>query len=171
MTLNTSAADFAECLPRASGQPPIGACRIVGLRHGHVSLETDGAEALFATSEAPAVLGNWRPDIAGFEKIALVGQVPLALDGPIAPGDLIEPSGRSDGIGRRFDETAGDLAPLIVGRALDSVSAGARATVAVAVGLHAADVGRLVARAVKAQSNEIADLRRELAELAARLGG
>jgi hypothetical protein len=59
---------------------------------------------------------------------------------------------------------------LIVGRALDSVSAGTRATVAVAVGLHAADVGRLVARAVKAQSNEIADLRRELALLAARIG-
>jgi hypothetical protein len=171
VTLNTSSADFAECLPRASGQPPIGACRIVGLRHGHVSLETDGAEALFATSEAPAVLGNWRPDIAGFEKIALVGQVPLALDGPVAPGDLIEPSGRADGIGRRFDDTAGDLAPLIVGRALGAVSAGTRATVAVAVGLHAADVGRLVARAVKAQSNEIADLRRELAELATRLGG
>jgi hypothetical protein len=169
VTLKTIGADFAECLPRAAGAAAIGAGRIVGLTGGAVSLVTEGADAVFVTSEAPAVLGNWRKGREGVEKIALIGQVPLAVDGPVDAGDLIQPSGRNDGIGRRFDDTSGELAPAIVGRALGPVPAGTRGTVTVAVGLHAQDVARLVRRALAAQQGEIAELRASLAALAQRL--
>ena len=169
VTLKTTGADFAECLPLAAGTAAIGAGRIVGLTGGAVALMTEGADAVFVTSEAPAVLGNWRKGLEGVEKIALIGQVPLQADGPVEAGDLIEPSGRNDGIGRRFDDTSGELAPAIVGRALGSVPAGTRGTVTVAVGLHAQDVARLVRRALAAQQGDIAELRASLAALAQRL--
>lgn len=166
----TSGADFAECLPRADGHAAIGARRIVGFRGGTISLDTIDADAVFATSEAAAVLGNWKPDMAGFEKIALVGQVPLEINGPIAAGDLVEPSGRGDGIGRRLDEATAGLCPHIVGRALGSVAPGKRAAIPVAVGMGQRDVARLLARRVEAQAADIAELRQQVARLSARFG-
>jgi hypothetical protein len=167
--LKTSGADFAECLARAPGEPVIGPARVIGLKGGAVSLVTRDADAVFVTSEAPAVLGNWQSDRAGFEQIALVGQAPVLVDGPVSVGDLIEPSGRDDGIGRRLDEAAAGLTPMIVGRALTALAAATRGTVTVAVGLHAHDAARLVARAVRTQADEIAALRAELARLTASL--
>ena len=119
---------------------------------------TDDAEALFATSEAPAVLGNWRPDIAGFERSH--GRAGAARarrpdragrsDRAIRSQRRYRPPVRRD----RGRSCALDRRP----RLELGVSAGTGATVAVAVGLHAADVGRLVEHGQRAQSDEIADL-------------
>jgi len=165
-------ADFAECLPR-EGAEPIGAGRIVGVRGGRVSLVTEGADSVLVTTDRAIVVGN-APDAAnmsGWERVAMIGQVPVSVEGPVAPGDFIVPSGRGDGLGRAVAAgavTAAEAAA-IVGRAWQASPETGVKAINVAVGAPGATAVQALTGALSAQAAEIADLRALVETLCARL--
>lgn len=166
--------DFAECLRRADAVEPIGPGRIVGVHGGRISLDTDGADSLMVTTDRAAVVGNV-PDHGedGWERVAMVGQVPVHVDGPVRAGDYILPSGKGDGAGRAVPAAA--LAPAetikVVGRAWEDSDDPGRKRINVAVGMAGAMPADAMASAFATQAETIARLEAQLATLAARLEG
>jgi len=172
VSFNSSGADFAECLPRAEGVAPIGPGRIVAVRGGKLSLRTDGADTLLVTTDRAAVRGNV-PAVELeplHESVALVGQVDVWVDGPVAAGDYIVASERHDGVGRAVPAsrlTAADVTQ-IVGRAWAGSDSDRPKRVNTLIGA----AGAAGAAAVLAeQSAAIAQLRNELAQLRQSLRG
>ena len=172
LRLVSGGADFAECLRRADAAAPIGPGRIVGVRNGAVSLVTAGADSVLVTTDRAVVVGNASLGAEAAETVALIGQVMLSVHGPAASGDAILPSGRDDGMGRAVAPsrlTAAE-AGQVVGRAwADKPSAGPGALL-VAVGMQGADGIATLSATVAAQAAEIAELRRAVAALLARVG-
>jgi hypothetical protein len=164
-------ADFAECLLRQPGRAAIGANRVVGIRGGLVSLVTAGADALMVTTDRPVVVGNLPSEREeDWETVALVGQVPVMVEGPVAAGDYIVASGRNDGTGFAVAVDAwkpGEAG--LVGRAWESSDEEACKLVLVAVGV--AGTGDAMARIISDQDGKIERLQAQLDALAARLEG
>jgi hypothetical protein len=164
LRLLSGGADFAECLPRPSGTDPIGAGRIVGVRRGEVSLDTDGADSLMITTDRAVVVGNAVGGSESGETVALIGQVWAEVAGPVQSGDFILPSGRSDGTGRAVapDRLSPDEAPMVVGRAWSDSAAGPAAPVKVAVGMQGADAMSALGTALSNQQRTIEALTERL---------
>lgn len=172
VALLSGGADFAECLPR-EGVEVIGPGRIVGVRGGRVSLVTRDADSVLVTTDRAIVVGN-APDaasMADWERVAMIGQVPVSVEGPVAPGDFIVPSGRDDGIGRAVAASAVTAAEAaaIVGRAWEASDETALKTINVAVGAPGATAVQALTGALAAQAAEIADLRAMVETLCTRL--
>lgn len=172
LRLVSGGADFAESLPRAATHAPIGPGRIVGVKAGAVSLATRGADALLITTDRAVVVGNAR--LHGgppAETVAMLGQVPLFVEGPVRAGDYIVPSGHDDGVGRamRPAELDAEAAGRVVGRAWQDCPENGRRRVLVAVGVGGASVATTVLLAQQAE--RIAALESRLASLCARLDG
>src|SRR5262245_8467676 len=100
VTFNTTGADYAEWLERDEGEPPMEPGDVVGVFAGRLRRATDGADHILVVSTAPAMLANspGRDDRARYERVAMLGQVPVKVHGPVRTGDLIVPSGAADGI-------------------------------------------------------------------------
>jgi hypothetical protein len=101
VSYQTTAADYAEWLERDEGEQPMEPGDIVGVFAGRLRRATDGADHILVVSTAPAILAN-SPDAAErsrYEKVAMLGQVPAKVRGPVRSGDLIVPSGAADGSG------------------------------------------------------------------------
>jgi hypothetical protein len=166
--------DFAECLRRSEADETIGPGRIVGVHGGRISLRTEGADSLMVTTDRAAVVGNV-PDKGedGWERVAMLGQVPVHVDGPVAAGDYVLPSGKGDGVGRavRPDRLAPADAVHVVGRAWEASDASDPKRVNVAVGMAGAMAADAMAAAFATQAETIARLEVQLAALAARLEG
>ena len=167
VTYSTLGADYAEAVPRAENAARIGAKKIVGVRAGQVSLATEGADAVFVTSEAPAMLARrpHREKQDAYELLAFLGQVNVPVEGPVRSGDLIVASGKADGMGRAvpLEEVQPEDLPMIVGRAWESVDDASKSGVNAVVGpgvATAAAAGVLLAR----QAREIERLAAQLAE-------
>ena len=171
----SGSADFAESLPRAEHEPPIGAARVVGIRRGQVVRATEAVDALAVTSDNAAFVGNAPSDRAaraGSETITFVGQVDVLVEGPAAPGDFVVPSGRDDGVGRAVSPQALSLAEAgrIVGRVWqDCPGEGAR-RIRVAIGAPGATPSAGLVHILERQETVIETLKRELARLTAKLG-
>jgi hypothetical protein len=165
LRLLSGGADFAECLPRPAGAEPIGAGRIVGVRRGEVSLQTDEADSLMITTDQAVVVGNASGGVESGETIALIGQVWALVDGPVESGDFILPSGRNDGAGRAVarDRLLPAEAPQVVGRAWSDSPDAASARVKVAVGMQGADALSALSRALANQQRTIAALEEAVA--------
>ncbi len=172
VTLLSGGADFAECLPRAA-EGPIGPGRIVGVRGGQVTLSTTGADSLLVTTDRAIVVGNAPPSGQedGWERVALVGQVPVTVDGPVMAGDFILPSGRDDGVGRAVSPAnmSADQAVSVLGTAWQGADAAGRNVVTVAVGIGPASATQPLVGALAAQSRTIDALECRLAKLEAQL--
>jgi hypothetical protein len=171
LRLISGGADFAECLPRAQAGE-IGPGRIVGVRNGRVSLSTAGAEALLATTDRAVVVGNMAVDaVDAVETVALVGQVKLAVEGPVQSGDFIVPSGQDDGIGRAV--SPGSLSPdevtRVVGRAWQDRPADDRSPVTVAVGIQGSDATAALGCLLTVQQQKIEALQASLDAMSRRL--
>lgn len=168
LRLISGGADFAECLPRAAGADAIGPGRIVGVKAGHISLATEGADALLVTTDRAVVVGNAPAgrDVP-VETVALVGQVALCVSGPVRSGDFILPSGRNDGEGRAVAAAALSpaLAGQIVGRAWQDKPYPATAPVVVAVGIQGADAIAALSAIWQAQDDRLAELQRQFAAI------
>lgn len=160
-------ADYAEALPRAPDTAPIGPGRIVGVKAGQVSLATDGADAVFVTTDRPALLGNAPPrDKRGnYEMLAFIGQVAVTVEGAVALGDLIVASGKADGTGRAVAVDKIDAAdiPLIVGRAWETADGTKPTRVNALVGPGAASVAA-TASLLARQAREIERLSHQVAQ-------
>src|SRR5262249_5804911 len=97
ITLNTTGADFAECLPLDSGirvEPG----DVVGIVEGKLTLDTRSAQQLAAISTRPAIVGNAAPVPARQARVALLGQTPVKVRGCVTAGDVLVPSGLNDGV-------------------------------------------------------------------------
>jgi hypothetical protein len=165
LRLLSGGADFAECLPRRDAATPIGAGRIVGVRGGRVSLDTDGADALMITTDRAVIVGNAMNSAEASEMVAFVGQVFVTVDGPVASGDFILPSGRDDGAGRAVPP--GRLSPAdaagVVGRAWGDSQGEGTGRVCVAVGVQGADALSALSAALVNQQRTIDLLHERLA--------
>lgn len=172
ISLVTGAADFAECLRREADEPAIGPNHIVGVRGGRVSLATHGADALMVTTDRAAVVGNVPATGEGaWERVAMVGQVPVLVEGPVVAGDYVVASGRHDGTGIAIarDALKPDQVASVVGRAWETSKDQGRRPVLVAVGMGA--TGDVLAEALSEQGRLIERLQAQVETLAARLEG
>lgn len=166
VTYSSGAGDFAEWLPKADSAEVLYVGDIVGVRGGVISRDTEQADHLFVISHRPILLGNVPEEGIRdeYEKVAMVGQVPVKVRGVVEVGDYVIPSGRNDGSGiavKDGDLTA-DQYSQIVGIAWSSSDPRLSIDyVNVAVGLNSNDVSALVAGLVE----EVADLRRQLDDL------
>jgi hypothetical protein len=173
VAFNTSGGDYAEYLPLADGvaKATLRGGEVVAVRGGRVSLDTAGAEQLGVVSTNPAVSGNDPGEAkrASHALIAFLGQVEVAVTGPVEAGDFLVPSGRGDG--RAIAVAPAALAPELVGEVVGRAWAahrGGAGTVRALVGLNPADAAQAAALARLAAEN--AALRARLDRLEALLG-
>ncbi|MEO0423483.1 MAG: hypothetical protein AAF184_14195 [Pseudomonadota bacterium] len=96
LTLVSGGADLAECLPLAPGTPAVEAGDVVGVHQGQLRLETADAERVMVVTDRAAVVGNAHGDGTA-PRVALMGQVPVKVRGPVHAGDLLLPSPAADG--------------------------------------------------------------------------
>jgi hypothetical protein len=114
-------------------------------------------------SNRAIVEGNLPEDgtTAGHELVALLGQVPVRVRGPVDAGDIVVPSGREDGTAVAIAPATMRLADhaQVIGRAWEAAPGTGVHTVTVAVGLDR--VGALVEQ-LQRQQAQIDALHRKL---------
>jgi hypothetical protein len=101
VTYESGSADYAEWLPKLESSEKFEASDIVGVKHGRITKNTDGADQLMVISTKPIVLGNMpeKGKEKNYEKVAFLGQVPVRVIGKVSLGDYIIPSGGKNGFG------------------------------------------------------------------------
>ncbi|NRB65132.1 MAG: hypothetical protein HRU40_19300 [Saprospiraceae bacterium] len=136
---DSGGADFGEWLPKADSfihRPGL----IVGEFDGTVSMRTDNANSCKVLTNQSAVLGNMPQSGRGskYVPVALLGQVPVRIVGPVDAGDIIIPTGNNDGLGRavKLNQLAWEDYPKIVGISWENSNHQLIHTVNVAVGLQ-----------------------------------
>ena len=164
VTYQSGSGDYAEYLPKANKTDQFKPGFIVGMKNGTISLNTAGADKLFAISTKPIVLGNMPEDakIGDYEKAAFMGQVPVYVLGKVNMGDYIVPAGYNNGFGKAIapaNMKAEDYAN-IVGMAWSASNSDSYSMVNVAIGLNAGDISKLVAE----QSKAITDLKSQISQ-------
>ncbi|HEY7303659.1 MAG TPA: hypothetical protein VH601_06080 [Bryobacteraceae bacterium] len=95
VALNTTGADFAECLPLAANEQ-VGPGDVVAIVDGKLTLDTRDAHQFAAISTRPAVVGNMSASIRQ-ARVALLGQTPVRVRGRVRVGDVLVCSGKNDG--------------------------------------------------------------------------
>ena len=101
VTLTSSTGDFAECHRKLYPSEHLPEGSVVGFYDGAVTLQTQDARILGVISERPIVLGSNPGTYDSMQNAAMVaycGRVPVRVIGPVCSGDLLAPSGRSDGL-------------------------------------------------------------------------
>lgn len=158
VVFNTSGGDYAEYLPLAAGvmKSMLRPGLVAAVRDGAVSLDTADAQQLGVVSTNPAVSGN-DPGEARRDShalIAFLGQVEVAVTGPVSAGDFLIPSGRGDGRAMAAAPTAlaTELIGAVIGRAW-TASTDDEGTVRALVGLNPADAAQSAALARLAEEN------------------
>lgn len=163
-------ADYAEYLERADHSAILHKGDIVGVSGGTVSRQTKGANHIMVISTDPIVLGNMpdEVDVANFEKVAFLGQVPVRVVGEVEVGDYILPSGNEDGlgVGKHPDKMGIDDYKNILGVAWEASSSPVMSLINVAVGLNANDVSTQLQK----QEERIDELEAKVNEILATLG-
>lgn len=139
VTYQSGGADYGEWLPKADSfihRPGL----LVGEYNGAVSLQTDKANSCKVLTSRSAVLGNMPQSGQGttYVPVALLGQVPVQIVGPVKAGDFIVPSGNNDGLGIAVRPQSLPLKdyPKIVGISWEHSNHQLIHTVNVAVGLQ-----------------------------------
>jgi len=94
-------ADYAEWLEKAYPDERIRFGEVVGVKGGLISKSFTEADQFLAITSNPIIVGNMPSggNENNFEKVALMGQVPVMVFGVVAIGDYILPSGYGDGYG------------------------------------------------------------------------
>lgn len=170
-------ADYAEWLPKANPSDRFQLGQIVGVRNGHVSLDTVGADQIMAISHKPAVLGNQPPagETDNYVAVAFMGQTKVVVRGVVKSGDYIVASAKGDGVGIAVSPDALTLDQVdgVLGRAWSDSSNGVISLINVSVGLSTREWAGLMASQeaeIANQRDALADRRAEMEELEARLG-
>jgi hypothetical protein len=172
VTFQTSGGDYAEWLPRAEGQGPMEPGDVVGVFAGKISRATEGARHLFVISSRPVVLGNMPApgEEHLHEKVALLGQAEVKVRGVVREGDFVVASGGEDGCG--MGVAPKDLwrvggARAVVGRAWQSSNEDGVRKINALVGLPVNHVEESLADVLRAQQEELKELRAEVERLKA----
>lgn len=148
VTYGSQGADYAEYLPKMHNSEKFLGGEIVGVHGGKISKVTTGADQILAISTKPLVLGN-QPDESeeqNFEKVGFLGQVPVFVQGPVALGDYIVPSGKNDGIGKAIPATSltAENLPLVFGKAWSESPYEATAVINVSIGLRPNEIAEVL---------------------------
>jgi hypothetical protein len=159
VTYQSGNGDYAEYLPKLDKKEKFFAGQIVAIKGGFVTKNTDNATQLMVISKQPIVLGNAKPthNLADFEKVAFLGQVPVTVLGEVKLGDYILPDGNNMGMGIAVspENMNSDDYKRIVGVAW-SASKTPVSEINVAVGLNGSAMSRELERqnAVNAKQEE-----------------
>jgi hypothetical protein len=153
ISYQTTSADYAEWLARDDGEPAMKPGDVVGVFAGRIRHATNGADHVLVISSAPAIVAG-RPEADArdrYEKVAMLGQVPVRVRGPVRAGDLIVPSGDADGTGVAIapDEASIDDHAMALGVAWQANPGSGVALVRCAIGLPTVHALRSVHRAMK----------------------
>lgn len=126
ITYSSGNGDYAEWLEREDLNSSYTFGMVVGVRGGKINLNTENAEQLMVVSAAPIVLGNMpNGNEENYEKVAFMGQVPVAVLGKVNSGDYLVPSGKNDGTAIAIAPSDLKMEHLrnIIGRAWETKSA------------------------------------------------
>lgn len=174
VTFNTSGGDYAEYLPLAENvaKAQIVPGMVVAIRGGRVSLDTAGAEQLGVVSTNPAISGN-DPGAARRDThvlVAFLGQVDVAVSGPVNAGDYLIASGGDDGraIAVPAARLGAELLADVIGAAWTASAAG-KGVVRALIGLSPAAAAQ--AAVLARQAAESASNRDAVSRLAAENAG
>jgi hypothetical protein len=171
----TSAADYAEFLPRVDPDEDLEPGDVVGVVGGAVTVRTEDADRVLVVAEASGVLGNapGRDERGDYETVAFTGQVPTKVRGSADVGDLVVPTGEGDGVAETIDSAEWRPGVPIVGQAWESTDDGRVSKVTVAVGVDDPSVvgDRLAEQRERIETLETENerLRDRLAEVEERL--
>lgn len=162
ITYGSKGADYAEWLPRSEKAQNLHLGQIVGVKGGHISLNTSDADQILVISCKPIILGNM-PEIGLehlYEKVAFMGQVPTWVKGEVELGDFVLASGENDGIGiaKSSDLICVEDIPNIVGKAWSSSDNPMLNLINVAIGIDRSDLSR----AIITQQKKLQDLEKRL---------
>ncbi|MDX1471424.1 MAG: hypothetical protein R3213_08000, partial [Flavobacteriaceae bacterium] len=105
VVFESGGADYAEWLKKADPDEIITYGEVVGLKDGLISKTFTEADQFMAITSNPLIVGAM-PQTGkenNYEKVALMGQVPILVMGETKMGDYILPSGKGDGIGISVD--------------------------------------------------------------------
>jgi len=167
VSYESEAADLAEWMPRMWEEEKIEPGDVVGIISGMVSCETGLADQISVVSTAPAFLGNapGEENESRYEKVALLGKVPIKVKGAVKAGDFIVPSGENDGVGIAVspDELAAGDVSRIAGRAWESSDEIGVKRVECAVGLRAGN--QALSFLLKMKENDFQKLSQRVAYL------
>ncbi|MFM8840251.1 MAG: hypothetical protein ACKOFB_04030, partial [bacterium] len=166
VTYESGSADYAEWLPKDEHSIDFKESEIVGIHKGKIKYETEGAEQLMVVSSRPMILGNMqtKDKEQSYEAVAFMGQVPVSILGVVTKGDFILPSGGNHGLGiavhpdNMRDEDYKNIVGIAWSDARDTFAIN---KVNVAVGLNTTTL----AHQINKQSNEIAALKKTMAEI------
>ncbi|MEX2189312.1 MAG: hypothetical protein WEB33_01310 [Bacteroidota bacterium] len=140
VTYGSKGADYAEWLPKLHPEEEFKFGQVVGVFGGKISKSTRGADQILVVSIHPVVLGNQPPEgeEERYEKVAFMGQVPVAVLGKAKVGDYILSSGQEDGTAIAVSPNDLQMHQLsrIVGRAWEDSHNPVFSLVNVAVGLQ-----------------------------------
>lgn len=166
--------DYAEWLEQVSASEDIGPGCVVAVRGGKLSLDTSGADQVMVVSTNPIVTGN-RPypddeGIAGWQRVAFIGQAPVRTRGAVEAGEFLIPSGLHDGtaVAVGGSEIEPEQLMQVLGVAWESSAGTGVREVNAAVGIDQADANSHVLRA---QHRRITDLEDRLERLEALFSG
>lgn len=138
VSYKSSSADVAEVFEKANPAAAMPPGTVVGLTDGQLTLATDDADRVLVVSTAPLLLGNAPGgEVPGDgAAAALLGQVPVRVTGPVAPGDVLVASGRGDGVAVALpaEELPLEDLPQVVGQAMEAKPVSGPGTVEAVVG-------------------------------------
>ena len=160
VTYQTTFADYAEWVMRDDGEPAMSPGDVVGVFRGRLRHDTHGADHVLVVSTAPAVLAG-RPDAVSrerYEKVAMLGQVPVRVRGPVRAGDLVTASGDGDGTAIAVSSTMATLDDhaMAIGVAWETLTGSRVGTVICALGVPSVQAIRSVQRALAGDRPEAA---------------
>ncbi len=160
LTFTGTSADIAEYLPAERVFEP---GTVVGLYRGRLIADTRQAEKVLVVSSNPIIVGN--NDMQGNRGkalVALLGQVPVQVEGPVRAGDWLVASGNGKARAlNRADWADVDLR-LLVGKALTGNVSG---QVTALVGLPPQELLAAQQRQLRKQAQMLRSLQRQMADL------
>lgn len=99
VSFESGGADYAEWLKKANRNETITYGEVVGIKNGVISKTFVEADQFMAITSNPIIVGAMpkKGFEDNYEKVALMGQVPILVIGETQMGDYILPSGKGDG--------------------------------------------------------------------------
>tara|TARA_R110000744_G_scaffold380084_1_gene499694 strand:+ start:2212 stop:4284 length:2073 start_codon:yes stop_codon:yes gene_type:complete len=105
VVFESGGADYAEWLEKADYSERLNYGEVVGVKGGIISKTILDADQYLVITSNPIIVGAMpqKGKEANFEKVALMGQVPVLVYGQAKVGDYILPSGKGDGTAIALD--------------------------------------------------------------------
>jgi hypothetical protein len=158
-------ADYAEYIDKKDPSETFEPGDVVSVDTGKVDKYTHGRTRVLVISSAPIIAGNW--DKARQDQMALtafMGQVPVKVVGPVAKGDYLIPSGKSDGTAIAISPNSVVIPDVIIGQAWEASDVEDMKLIKAAIGFSFRQ--HMLASQIEATRVEVAKYRAETRSMA-----